>query len=349
MPRIREALRAFNETVGDRAQMHLAPLVGAAAALVADLFFRSNAQALVLIGLAVTIAVSEARDWTRHRARADCRRSIAGLVRGMLDAPLDLTRGDPLHLGDYLTLRRLAERGRAGAIGMVAGFGGPAYSLAEALDALALSFETEIVRCYGKMRSRDQARVDAFGDALKMAASAPGPMADPPPGTDYKAMESRLTGALSAALIETVAAGDRLSEAFDASAHRFASAAREAADITQKAREWDAAAALYANALEAVQLVHEGGEIPYADPDELARRLREARDIGLRVDSVSYAAATDPVREAHRSITYGDLFDALELLERIRRGEAQTAEMTRVRELVDRTNPDLSRLDSLRR
>src|SRR5207245_1765807 len=96
---------------------------------------------------------------------------VASLARGILDAPLDITRFDPVHVGDYLTLRRLAARARAGALSSFFGMG-PANALAQAVWSLSTSLETEVGRCYGKMRAADQASIDTFAASLKRAASA---------------------------------------------------------------------------------------------------------------------------------------------------------------------------------
>jgi len=341
MRRVRGGIQAAYEALGYRAKMHLAPLVGAAVALLSDFFYASNAQAQILILLAVAIIVGELVDRGEHKKHAQCRRSVAAFVRSILDRSLNLTRTDHVHAGDLLSLRRVATRAHAGAIQTIAGFGGPAHTLSRVLWSVATSFETEVGRCYGKLPARDQSRIDALADALKLAAARAGEMVNAPLGVDRAAASTRLYGDLASALGAIVTRGDELDSRFDAAGHRAAAAQRDAADATRRGREWDAAEILRANARQATETLQRDGPLPYDDLGALAERIRAARDVGLHVSSEAFAAATDAVRSAHRRVIYGDLFEALETVEKARRGELGPEGISAARLLLERVWGDV--------
>jgi hypothetical protein len=124
-----------------------------ATALLADFFFGANSRIQVAIGLGVAIVVREALEWSRYGNIRACKHAIASYVRTILDTPLDLARFDRVHIGDYLTLRRIANRARAGGIASVATTTGPARDLAETVDAPVLWLEA------AKMHPLEGARV----------------------------------------------------------------------------------------------------------------------------------------------------------------------------------------------
>jgi hypothetical protein len=336
-------LRAIYESVADRAAMHLAPLVGIATALVADFFFASNARTQLLIALGVAIVTREAIEWSHRGTRSACKHAIGSYVRDMLDTPLSLTRFDRVHAGDYLTLRRIASRARAGGIGSVVAGGGPARDLADTVDALSLSFESEVGRCYGKLYGRDQARIDAFATALKTAAANSRASVSPPFDETYEARVKAMSEAVAGAFVATVDAGDALDAAFDPKGHRDTTVARASSDRAQRAEEWDAGEVLLVNARAAERTLYFDGTDPGSvdDVDELAKRIRAARDVGLHVDAGAYGKATDEVRGAHHRIVYDDLFVALELVENSRRNATDDGSIAKARDLVARVSPDV--------
>lgn len=280
--------------------------------------------------------------------RLECARDVAGLVRGILDQPVDLTRTDRVHFGDYLSLRRLATRAQGDAITTFAGAGGPAQTFAEVLSSLASHFETEVHRCYMKMRLSDQSRIDRFAKILKAAAAASEALIAVPSGDDYASRCARLYSELATALVAIVEQGDGLDREFDPVGSEQAASVRNAAAATRRAGEWDAAEVLLANARKAESVLFEKGAPAQDTLEDLSERVRSARDIGLHVDSVSYQGATDEVRAAHHRVVYEDLFDALELIEQLRRGEVDVDKRATVDEVLGRVSSDVAHLDELR-
>ena len=327
--------------------MHVGPLVGAAVALLSDSFFGANAQLQILIVLTVAIVARELVDLSNRGKRDQCRRAIAETTRSLLDEALDLTRTDRVHLGDFLTLRRIATRAKTGAIRNVSGFGGPADTLTNALWAVAATYETSVGRCYGKLNARDQSRVDAFADVLREAAARAGGMTNPPSG-DYEIESARLYGQLAEALARTAATGDEIDRHFDATGYRATAKLRATDEAARRGREWDAAEILRANAREAAEALGQGGPLNFADLENVADRIRRARDVALGVDTSAFAAATDAVRAAHRRITYGDLFDALERVQQVRRGDGDGNLLAEARLLLDRLWDDVMALEQVK-
>lgn len=325
-------------------------LAGTATSLVVTTF-QVGAFESALAGGVVAVVLTLLRHFAHFPDRARSERTVASVVRGILDRHLALTRIDAVGVGDFTTLRHLGAVARAGRLREMITFGGPALTLSRELQRLVGELEREVGRSYLRLDARGRARVDAFATDLRAATDASAaamhlsPISDP---ADRSARDAELFKHLAEALTSLVATGDDLDRTFDPSGSAQATAARAKSVDEQQRREGHAAAVLLKNAREAghvigvmhvQQAVDVGDDIP-----TFVERLRRARDIMLNVDSEAFREATDEVRTAHRQLTYEDLSTALEAATRM--ANSDEAQQT-FRDRTARFHTDLAALEAV--
>ncbi len=93
------------------------------------------------------------------------------------------------------------------------------------------------------------------------------------------------------------------------------------------------------------------GLVKAGDPVAGGQRPRQRQppklSVGLRVPSARGAETTDAIRAAHRRVTCEDLFEALEIVERARRGEGGPDGVLGARMLLDRMWDDVVVLQNI--
>lgn len=325
-------------------------LAGTAVSLMVAVF-QVGAFESALAGGLVAVALTLLRHFARLPDRARSERSVASVVRGILDRHLALTRIDPVGIGDFTTLRHLGEVARAGRLREMITFGGPALTLSRELQKLVGELEREVGRSYLRLDARGRATVDAFATDLRAAMEASAaamhlsPISDP---ADRSAQDAELFKRLAETLASVVASGDDLDRTFDTGGSARATAARAKSLDERQRREGHAAAVLLKNAREggyAVGVMHVQQPIDVGDDvPAFVEHLRRARDILLNVDPEAFREATDEVRTAHRQLTYEDLSAALEAATRM--ANSDEAERT-FRERTARFHTDLAALEAI--
>lgn len=341
-------LRTLSEFLVD---LH-APLAGAATSLVLDTF-GADGQTTVLVGLAAAAGLQLIAYAVSIGPRSACERTIAARSRSVLDRHLEVVRIDPVGVGDFLTLRDLAAAAREGRLRTLVGNGGPAMVLGRVLGKLVRDFETEVGRCYLRLRSARHARVDAFVDALRAGESAANDMvrayADiaPPERAEHgQKLFARLTDAITA--IEAL--GNELDETLDRTAYRAAMFARMTSSELERRRTSHAAAVLLRSArdaAQALQLQHVRSDVPIVAPALLLERLKRAQDHLRTVDAQAFHDATDDARNAHRRISQHDLGDATEAATRLVADPTDAEAETVLRHRIGRFPLDLATLEAV--
>ncbi len=342
------ALRSLREVLVD-----LHPLLAGAATSLVLLFMGADAQATIVAGLAVGAALQLLAYISSLGPRTQCERAVAATVRSILDRHLVLTRVDPVGLGDFVTLRHLAGAARGGRIDRLVSFGGPAHTLTQVISDLTAELEDEAGRCYRRLRSGGQVKVDAFAAALRHTSAAAAAMLNAPTYDvqDPTAAPRRLFGQLADAVCLIESAGDDLDRAFDPRGALAAADARAASVAEQHRRESHAAAVLLKNARDAAQVLQLPSvqhAVPLVELPELIARLRRASEVMRGVDSEAFRDATDDARHAHRRLRYHDLGDALEAATRLAKSPSDAEADAVLRHRLARFPRDLATLEGVR-
>ena len=330
-----------------------APLAGAALGIVLDALGTSG-PTTILGALALTIALWVFAYLGVTSKRSQCQKQVAAAVRAILDRHLALTRIDAVGFGDYLTLRHLARAAEQGRLNKLVGFGGPAHTLERVLAELVAELEDEAGRCYLRLSSRGQARVDSFAANLRRACEAAAVMLHPPPydpGDPQRLASDRVRKDLADAIIATVDAGNTLDRAFDANQSR-ATAEQRASSAAEKQRvEGHAAAVLLRSARDAaqtLQLPHVQGQVPMVEMTLLRERLARAAEQMREVEADAFREATDDARHAFRRIRHHDIDDALEASGRLALDPSDTQALAVLRHRLARFPRDLATLEAIR-
>jgi len=291
---------------------------------------------------------------TSAARRSACRLEIAETVRSALDRHLGVYRIDAVGLGEYMTIRHIAAGSRNGRLKTFINFGAPAMHLADAIDELRSSVQTDIAPCYGKLRLVEQTRVDEFSTALKELAPAARVMTEVPMGP-VETREQRTEAlfddfAKKVQAVETT--GDALDSSFDEAGFHAAATARASSAAERQRGEGHAAAVLLKNARDASHALgsmHVQMPIPRTDqlPDLLAR-LTRAREILLNeVDAEAFREATPEARDAHRRVAYEDIFESHTTAVRLLRGEVDAEAEALMRERLARFPSDVAALEAV--
>jgi hypothetical protein len=342
------ALRALREMLVD-----LHPVLAGAASSLVLLFAGADAQTTIITGLAVGAALQLLTYISALRPRSECERGIARAVRSILDRHLVLTRIDAVGFGDFLTLRHLAAAARVERIDRLVSFGGSAHALAGTVSELTAELEDEVGRCYHRLRSGGQMKVDAFAATLRRTSAAAAAMLNAPTydPEDPIAASRRIFDELADALRSVESAGDDLDHAFDDQGSRAAAKARATSAAEQQRREGHAAAVLLKNAREAAQVLQLPSvqhAVPLVELPELIARLRWASELMQDVEAEAFHEATDDARHAHRRLRFHDLGDAIEAATRLAKSASDAEADAVLRHRLARFPNDLATLEAVR-
>jgi uncharacterized protein (TIGR02391 family) len=287
--------------------------------------------------------------------RSACRLEIAQTVRNALDRHLGVYRLDAVGRGEFVTIRHIAAGSRNVRLKAFIDFGAPAMAIAEVVDELRSSLQTDIAPCYGKLRLPEQTLVDEFAAALKDLAAAARVMTEVPMGP-VETREARMQSLADdvAEKVQAVeATGDALDSSFDeAGFHAAATARANSAEERQRVAGHGAALLLknardasYALGSMSVQM-----PIPTThDLTDLVNRLTRAREIVLEeVDAEAFREAPPEAQAAHRRIAYEDIFDSHNTAVRLLRGEVDPEGEARMRERLARFPSDIAALEAIR-